>query len=193
MKTTTYVVTVMVTLSLILLVPNKGFCMVTMLSTEELVARADLIVIGEVVSTDCEWDDANLLIYTLATLEVEKDIKNTSPSSHLTIRYVGGTVDNITLIIPGYCTLSRTENVLLYLEEEDGNTFRILGNVLGKHQIVSESETGVKFIKSGFVSSAKTYGEENVQKTIRLDDYLAEVRTILQKLGDGEQTIEESE
>lgn len=182
MKIAIYAIILIATLFLSLFIPTKGPYLMTMLSTEELVRRADRIVIGEVVSTECQWDEAHRLIYTLATLKVEKDLKNATPPLHLTIRYLGGTVDNITLIASGVCTLSKSEKVLLYLKKDDANTLRILGNTLGKYQIIYDPEPDTKFIEADFVGFAKSDKEESPQKRVRLDDYLAEVRSILQKL-----------
>ncbi len=183
MKITPCFITVITTLFLTLLVTNTGACLtMTVLSTEELVRQADHIIIGEVANTKCQWDAEHRLIYTFATVKVEKNIKNTYSSSHLTIRYLGGTVDNITLIVSGCCTLLKSERVLLYLEKEDAKTFRIVGNTLGKYQIIHDTETDTKFVENDFVSFAKSDKKESVQKKIRLDDYLTEVKSILQKL-----------
>lgn len=181
MKTITCFITVMAMLFLTLFIPNTGLCLITMLSTEELVRQADHIIIGEVISTKCQWDAEHRLIYTFATVKVEENIKDISPASHLTIRYLGGTVDNITLVASGCCTLSKSEKVLLYLEKEDSNTFRILGNALGKYQIIYDSKTNTEFVKNDFRSFAESGKEEDLQEKIRLEDYSVEIRSILQK------------
>jgi hypothetical protein len=133
-------------LLIIFCIQKVGFCLIAMVPKETLVENADHIIIGNVIQTQGKWDPEHRLIYTLAIVQVNNNIGKTALPDLVKVRFLGGTVDDITLIASGICTLETSENVLLYLREEEDGICTILWNTLGKYEIRHDVELSGDFI-----------------------------------------------
>lgn len=116
----------------VLVVGSSSGGMVEELSVEEMVLRADRILVGIVVDLKSEWNNERTLIYTYATVAVEDHIKGTPDQMEVTVMVPGGQVGDVGASVSGVAEFGKGEKVLLFLEEGKAGAFHILGGFQGK-------------------------------------------------------------
>ena len=79
---------------------------------EQVASEAQYIVRGHIVDTWSAWDDAHEVIYTYATVRVNRYFGETAGPDTLVVREVGGTVDGYTQEAIGFPMIRRGENVV---------------------------------------------------------------------------------
>ena len=117
----------------------------------ELVAAADAIVRGTVVSTESFWNERHTLVITEAVFEVESVIVGKAPR-YVTLRTAGGTVEDLTVEAIGFPVFHEGERALLFLQSDDVKPlgrvhvggrppgFRVAGYQLGHYRIVRDRQ-----------------------------------------------------
>jgi len=91
------------------------------LSFDDLVAKAQSIVVGQVIDSRTDWNDGHKLILTSYTIQAQESMKsNASPT--VTVTTVGGKVGNTILHVSGMPVLEPGENVILFLEQSNSYT-----------------------------------------------------------------------
>jgi hypothetical protein len=117
------------------------------LSFDELVAKAELIVAGEVTDSRTYRTGDGKLILTSYTVRIGESIKGKAPAT-LTVTTVGGKVGNTILRVSGMPQLQTGENTVLFLERSGAYT-TVVGLNQGKFSIsngeVSNTITGLSF------------------------------------------------
>jgi hypothetical protein len=93
----------------------------------DAVARESaLIVRGQVVDTWSAWDDSHEVIFTYATVRVNRYFGEMTGPDTLIVREVGGTVDGYRMEAIGFPAIRKGENVVLFLSKwENGADYRI--------------------------------------------------------------------
>jgi hypothetical protein len=107
----------------------------------DLLAKGDKVVRGDVAETDAALGDDGL-IWTTVTLDVDETLER-SNQAQVVFRIPGGTVDGLSLTVPGAPRFKVGQSVLVFLDGdrllgfgqgaflvEDGVAFRGLGNAL---------------------------------------------------------------
>jgi hypothetical protein len=89
------------------------------LSRAELVETADLIVRCTVGAQRTRWNEDQSRILTLSTLTVREYLKGRGPGE-LVLRQFGGTLDGLTLTVPGDGHVSPGQEVVLFLRQGAG-------------------------------------------------------------------------
>ena len=106
------------------------------LSFDQVARESDLIVRGTVESTFTAWDDAHEVIFTYATIRVNRYFGESTGPDTLVVREVGGTVDGYTQEAIGFPAIRQGENVVLFLSRwDDGNEYRIHAYNQGKYLV----------------------------------------------------------
>ena len=123
------------------------------LTSEELADEASVIVKGTVASVTSQWEKEQKVIYTYVHVFVDEYIKGVG-SREVTVRQLGGIVDDIGLYIEGAPKFEQGEKVLLYLRPSirryDNTYFEVVGLSQGK--VPLETSHGVAFgAKNGYV------------------------------------------
>ncbi|MCM1987985.1 matrixin family metalloprotease, partial [Methanococcoides seepicolus] len=114
------------------------------LSLQELTEDATIILIGNVENVKSEWNEDETQIFTNITISVGDVIKGDVPDQRITIRQMGGTVDNISLYIIDSPQFSLDEEVLLFMKP---GFIPIVGMSQGKFSIETDAGTGDKMVK----------------------------------------------
>lgn len=126
---------------------TAGATTVQKLSMKDLSKNSAAIVRAEVVDSDARYD-ADKEIYTYVTLRVLEPVKGSHKDDVITIRQLGGVVDNIASIVPGMPTFKKGEEVVVFLT---GNTKAgypmVVGLQQGKYS-VSLDEHGNKKVRN---------------------------------------------
>ncbi len=85
-------------------------------SDSSLARFSELILTGRVVRVASGWDREVNSLYTYVTIDVADVFKGWIPESQITLKQLGGTIDDIAFDVPGQPTFSEGEVALLFLE-----------------------------------------------------------------------------
>jgi hypothetical protein len=108
------------------------------LSFDQVARESEYIVRGTVEQTWSAWDDAHEVIFTYATVRVNRYFGEATGPDPLIFREVGGTVDGYTLEAIGFPAVRKGENVVLFLSRwDDGADYRIHAYNQGKFLVKS--------------------------------------------------------
>jgi len=130
----------------ILIAPYLSALTVLPLSDEQLAKKAEMIVVGKVLSADYDTDKKDNHPYTYVHIRVSEYLKGKNQSRDLTLKTLGGIGPKMGMYIPGAANFYRDEEVLLFLERRtDGSLFPI-GLFLGKYSVYRDHDTGRKVV-----------------------------------------------
>lgn len=148
-----------------------GLCRATTverLALDDLVKKANRIVVGKVSSSRTYWGGNGKIILTTYTVEVEESIKGqASPSVELTT--IGGKVGDIELRVSGMPAFEKGESAVVFIENS-GSFSTVVGLGQGKFNVtngeVSNSVSGLAF-PDGRAGSTLRMPLEAFKKQIR--------------------------
>jgi hypothetical protein len=93
---------------------------------DQVAREAQYVVRGEIVNTWTAWDESHEVIFTYATLRVDRYFGETTGPDTLVVREVGGTVDGYTQEAIGFPMIRQGESVVLFLSPwADSSDLRI--------------------------------------------------------------------
>jgi hypothetical protein len=119
---------------------------------EEMVDKADLIFVGQVVRSRAEWRVAGnkRAIFTLVEFETQEVLKGTAGAS-VTLQFLGGTVGDVTLEVAGGPTFNTTDRVIVCVEGNGVQFCPIVGVFHGKFSVRKNEKTGrdIVFLHDG--------------------------------------------
>jgi hypothetical protein len=118
-----------------LLVPSLAAgSLVQPLNLAELTARADRIVVAQVLSSKSEWDSTQRTIHTRIEIKVEEAWKGAvAPGEHIVIVQPGGSVGNIEMRVHGMPGFVIGEKAVLFLAGQAAA--RVVGLSQGKRSV----------------------------------------------------------
>lgn len=103
---------------------------------DQVAREADFVVRGQIEQTWTAWDDAHEVIFTYATVRVNRYFGEMTGPDLLVVREVGGTVGDYTQEAIGFPAIRRGEQVVLMLAKwEDGADYRIHAYNQGKYLV----------------------------------------------------------
>lgn len=131
---------------------------------DQVARESDYIVRGHVVDTWSAWDDSREVIFTYATVRVNRYFGETTGPDVLMVREVGGTVDGYTQEAIGFPAIRRGEQVVLFLSQwEDSSDYRIHAYNQGKYLVRQRGGIDV------LVEDPVKQGEERLSREGRFD------------------------
>jgi len=172
---------ILVTLLLALAVPLSASQFVQQ-PFDQVAREAGYVVRGHVVDTFSAWDSAHDVIYTYATVRVQRYIGETTGPDTLVVREVGGTVDGYTQEAIGFPMIRQGEQVVLFLSQwDDSADYRIHGFNQGKYLV--RNRDGVEIlvedpVKQGDARMSRDGRfaiEPNSDTGLRMDEFVAMV------------------
>ncbi len=111
--------------------------------TDILTRNSALILEGQIASLRSEWDPAGARIYTYIEVDVVTVHKGETSSDVLTLRYLGGTVGDMTLAVLEQPTFQEGEDVFLFLRPNfDVRDVPFVGGIEGKLAVSVDAATG---------------------------------------------------
>ena len=117
---------VLIGLSLLVLAAPLMASQFVQLPFDQVARESNLIVRGTVENTFSKWDDSHEVIFTYATVRVERYFGVMTGPDTLVVREVGGTVDGYTQEAIGFPAVRSGEQVVFFLSQvEDGTAYRI--------------------------------------------------------------------
>ena len=141
------------------------------LSLQDLTKRSDSIVMARVTDAVSAWDAGHKEIYTTYTLQILNSVKGRKGESTVTIRQIGGTVDNIASIVPGMPSFKKGEQVVVFLTQKDAAGYPwVMGLQQGKYTVVEKD--GAKFVRNDLADTELMLNGKKVQSTTSPDQPL---------------------
>jgi hypothetical protein len=118
-----------------LLVPSLAAgSLVQALDLAELTARAEHVVVAQVVSATSEWDSSHRSIHTRIEIKVEEVWKGSvAPDERIVLVQPGGSVDDIEMRVHGMPTFVPGEKAVLFLAGQ--GVPRVVGMSQGKRPL----------------------------------------------------------
>ena len=108
--------------------------LVQSLNLAELTARAERIVVAQVVSSKSDWDSSHRTIHTRIEIKVEEAWKGSvGPGERIVITQPGGSVGNIEMRVHGMPGFVLGEKAVLFLAGEART--RVVGMSQGKRSV----------------------------------------------------------
>lgn len=106
------------------------------LSIDQLTRNAGAIVEGQVTAVRSDWTSNHTQIYTTVTLQVSQVLKGSISGSHMDLRLLGGTVDDITMMIVDQPAFEVNERVFLFLRPNyEVRDIPLVGQSAGKFRV----------------------------------------------------------
>jgi hypothetical protein len=137
---------ILIIAAIILAVPLNATT-VQRLSFDDLVSKAETIIVGHVLDSQSSWTKDGKLILTQTTVEVQEQLKGTPPRL-VTVTTVGGKVGTSILHVSGMPAFERNETAVIFLERS-GSYSTVLGLNQGKFSVangeVANSISGLSF------------------------------------------------
>ncbi len=164
----------------------SGWALMIKLSTEDLTEKAENIIVGKVVRKECRYDEEGKRIYTYVTISVEEDIKGKSEAKEITIKHLGGEMDDIVMWVSDSPSFKENEEVLLFLKKgKKPEVKEIIGRAQGKFRVKRDEFSGERIV----VSKGREVYEKGCgivreeRKKIPLVDFKKEIKETMRKHG----------
>ena len=116
--------------------------------SDDLVRRADVIVIGKVAHTKSAWNADRSRITTTVTLSVDQSLKGGAPGT-VTIVSLGGEVDGVGEWYSHAAQFKLDEEVLVYAQRDAQGKLRVSSGNRGKISIQRDEKTGRRVLPDG--------------------------------------------
>lgn len=152
------------------------------LDLQALTARADRVVLGQVVASQPSWTRDHDAIYTDVTVRVERVYKGAlQPGQTVTIRRAGGIVDGVEMRVFGAATFRVGEEAVLFVEQR-GVASYVVGMTQGKLHVETEAD-GSKTVLAPDLSQVALMPQKGAAKPVvrarPLADFERELRAYL--------------
>ena len=125
-----------------------GATTVQKFTVTDLAKKSDSIVRARVEGQSSRWGDTRKEIYTYVTLSVLESVKGAPGEKTITIRQLGGSVDNLISVVPGMPSFKNGEEVVLFLSRKDPAGYSwVMGLQQGKYSVLTD-ESGIKSVRN---------------------------------------------
>jgi hypothetical protein len=125
-----------------------GATTVQKFSISDLAKKSETIAVAHVDDVYARWDDNHKEIYTYISLKVLDGVKGSHKNDLLTIRQLGGSVDNLISVVPGMPEFRKGEEVVVFLSPKDRAGYPwVMGLQQGKYS-VSTDANGFKQVRN---------------------------------------------
>jgi hypothetical protein len=134
---------VLIGLSLLVLAAPLMASQFVELPFDQIARESRLIVRGTVESSFSRWDDSREVIYTYATVRVDRYFGEFTGPDTVVVREVGGTVDGYTQEAIGFPVLRDGERAVFFLAEAEEGAYRIHAYNQGKFLVKNRGDVEV--------------------------------------------------
>lgn len=157
------------------------------LTVDDLARLAPLVLVGEVNSVKCEWNQKRTKIYTRVLVTPSEVLKGNKNLGAVAIKTIGGRVGDVVAELAGAPHFSVGERVVVFLEpRRDGDGYNTLGLYQGKFELVRDPHSGRELALRpeagrgvGFAAEAALSKRENLLS-------LEQIRAAVRRAGGGQ-------
>jgi hypothetical protein len=104
---------------------------------------ADMIITGQVVSQQSQWNSDNSRIYTQVTIKVDEYLKGSDNQDRIVITHLGGEVGNVGETYSHIPTFTDDENVLVFVKKSaKDESLSVFEGEEGKLTLYQNKNTG---------------------------------------------------
>lgn len=164
-------------------------------SVRDLSKKSDSIVMAKVEDQSSRQDATSKEIYTYITLSVLESVKGAKGEKMITIRQLGGSVNNIISAVPGMPTFKPGEEVVVFLSVKDRDGYPwVVGLQQGKYSVVTD-DNGFKQVRNELegirlLSPDGSIDESSTSTALPLNAFLDGIKSDLNL--DGKVKVDES-
>jgi hypothetical protein len=155
----------------------------------DLALKSSTIVRATVDDATSSWDQSHKEIYTFYTLRILDHVKGMKGETTITLRQLGGVVDNIESIVPGMPSFRKGEEVVVFLTQKDAAGYPwVMGLQQGKYTVATDAN-GKKSVRNELSNGVTRVGVGGAEKGpsvsggLPLDAFLAGIKTDLNEAG----------
>jgi hypothetical protein len=147
------------------LFPYPSFSQNASVVDEQLVSRADVVVVGRVAEMRSEWNSDRTKIVTRVTLSVDEYLKGEQSQRSLVVSIPGGEIDGVGELYTHTPRFVRNEAVVLFAQREPSGLLRVVGGERGKIKISRDRLTGKQVVGENQLLEVFT---SRVRSTVKL-------------------------
>ena len=126
-------------------------------SPKQMGDEASLVVTGKVSGVRSYWNDKQTKIFTETTIQIDEAYKGDAAST-VRIIQMGGVVGTVRMHVHGALSWRAGEDVLLFLDSYDADTYRVSGFSQGKFGVERDPVTGEAFVMRPMLEGAEVLG-----------------------------------
>ncbi len=166
---------------------SVGASLIVKMTLEEMAVASDIVVVGTVRSATGFWNAARTHILTRVVVDVEEAAKGSAPPV-IEVVELGGTLDGITVWIPGTPQFQPGEQAVLFLNRDPGDgEWKVSGFAQGKFRIFQDQVTGQRLVRHA--EPLRQVYDSRLGKAVRADPMapvlLAEFLEHVRRLAEG--------
>ena len=170
-----------------LLITSAGVSALTVanVTEEQLTNKAEMIVIGTVLSAYSERDAFTREVYTFISIRVSDHMKGTNRARVIELKTLGGATKDQMMYVPGAPDFHKNEEVMLFLERRADGSLMPVGMALGKYSVYRDAETDQKIVlrqTDGYGRYFSTPRAEKMDLELSNKVFLNEFRSRIQKI-----------
>jgi len=160
---------------------------------DELVARADEVILARVVARESSWvtSRSGQAIVTDVTFAVERTLKG-EPRIQRTLEFLGGTVGDVSLTVAGIPDFQVNDRDVLFVRDTGRPASPLVGFSYGRFRVVRDATFGTDIIRTfdgrplaslDDVGNTRPPAFLKPARVLSLDEFLREIDTALRLQG----------
>jgi len=160
---------------------------------DELVARADEVILARVVARESSWvtSRSGQAIVTDVTFAVERTLKG-EPRIQRTLEFLGGTVGDVSLTVAGIPDFQVNDRDVLFVRDTGRPASPLVGFSYGRFRVVRDATFGTDIIRTfdgrplaslDDVGNTRPPAFLKPARVLSLDEFLSEIDTALRLQG----------
>ena len=102
----------------------------TLTTTLSVAEKSEYIVLAQCTSSESKWNEQETFIFTYTTFSIDEYIKGNSLGEEITLRYLGGQVDNTMQTLPGLPEFNEGEEVIHFLGSKNKFGYHNLKSIM---------------------------------------------------------------
>ncbi len=118
-------------------------------STQQLTLQSDVVAIGTVSATQCEWNADKTRIATRVTIAVSEFLKGGAGERQITLLTPGGEIGDVGELYCGAARFLKDEEVVVFAKVQQGPAMQVAGGAMGKFTIERDRTTHAPMAASG--------------------------------------------
>jgi hypothetical protein len=119
------------------------------LSTQQLTLQSDVVAVGTVAATQCEWSAGKTRITTRVTITVREFLKGGGGEQQITVLTPGGEIGDVGELYCGAARFQKDEEVVVFAKRQQGPAMQVAGGAMGKFTIERDKTTQVLMTAPG--------------------------------------------
>ena len=153
------------------------------MSRTELSWVSDVVVQGEVISSQARWKADRSAIYTWTEIRVTESLKGDhQPGETLMVRALGGRDGGASARVIGEARFSEGEEVIVFLEHTRDGHLRTVGMSQGRFTLVADADGGPTVVIRPFLHEDEAYDHRrlaipNWERPETAEEFLRAVRS----------------